>query len=239
MQAMLIILGAIAGLVTGSFLATLVVRWPRGQNLSGRSACDHCGTRLRAVDLIPLLSFAVHRGRCHACAAPIDRHHPWIEAACGLAGALAFWAEPSLHGFAGAIFGWILITLIVLDAEHYWLPDALTLSLLALGLWLGQGVLADRLIGAAAGGGVFLLLAWGYQALRGREGLGLGDVKLIAALGAWLGWQMLPPLILVAAIIGLLWAGGRALAGGDISPRTQLPFGTCLGIAALPLWFLG
>lgn len=235
---MLILCGVILGLVAGSFLSTLVVRWPRGRNLSGRSACDHCGVALRTADLMPLLSFACNKGRCRHCAAAIDWRHPVMEIGCALLGGLALWAAPSLSGLGGALFGWILLALILLDAEHYWLPDALTLPLLGLGLWLGHGAFADRLIGAIGGGALFFLLAAGYRRLRHREGLGMGDVKLIAALGAWLGWQALPPLILGAAVIGLLWASSRMLGGERLSGRMQLPLGSCLSLAALPLWFI-
>lgn len=236
---MLIVAGMILGLVAGSFLATLVVRWPRGETLTGRSACDHCGQQLRAADLIPLFSFLVQRGRCRHCANPINWRHPAIELACALVGGLALWVEPSAQGFAGALLGWLLITLILLDAEHYWLPDAITLPLLALGLLFGHGSLTDRLIGALAGGGALLALALAYRAIRHREGLGMGDVKLVAALGAWLGWQALPPLILLSATIGLVWAGTRMLRGEKPAGTMQLPLGSCLGMAGMALWFVG
>lgn len=225
--------GALLGLVAGSFLATLVLRWPRGERLLGRSRCDGCGRTLGARDLVPLLSFALARGRCRACGAAIDWRHPAIELGGALIGAAAFFVEPSFYGLAGALFGWLLLALLALDAGHLWLPDALTMPLLGLGLLLGRGEMADRLLGAAIGGGALLLVALLYRAVRGREGLGLGDVKLMAGLGAWLGWPLLPPLLLLAALLGL---GLAALAAARRQPVRQAPLGACLAAAAFPLW---
>lgn len=231
--------GVLAGLVAGSFVATLVVRWPAGRPATGRSACDWCGVRLGAADLVPLFSYAALRGRCRRCHRPIDRRHPAIELAAAVIGGLALAVDPSWHGFAGALLGWFLLGAAVLDAEYLWLPDRLTLSLLGLGLWLGHGSFADRCIGAAAGGGLLLALALGYRHFRGRDGLGLGDVKLVAALGAWLGWQALPQLLLAASVCGLLLALWLALSGRRPGPATRLPFGVCLCVVAFPLWLLG
>ena len=225
-----ILFGSLAGLVAGSFLATLVVRWPRGEALAGRSHCDGCARPLHALELVPVLSWAVLRGRCQRCAAPIDRHHPGLELAAALVGGLAMAASPGLAGVGGALLGWMLLALIALDSEHYWLPDRITLPLLSLGIALGLGTLADRLLGAALAGGLLLALALGYRWWRGIDGLGLGDVKLAAALGAWLGPLMVGPLLAAAALLGLL----LALFAGRADPR--IPFGACLAVAAFPLW---
>lgn len=237
-------LGWLLGLIIGSFLATLVLRWPRGESLAGRSRCDSCGAQLSARDLVPLLSFALARGRCRRCGAPIDWRHPAIELTAALVGAFALLAAPGPAGLSAALFGWLLLALLVLDAEHFWLPDALTLPLLALGLLLGPGTIAERLLGAAIGGGGLLAIALFYKALRGREGLGLGDVKLMAALGAWLSPVLIGPLILVAALMGLLLAGGQALRarrrdalpGAAEGQPVRIPFGACLAAAGFPLW---
>lgn len=237
-------LGALAGLIAGSFLATLVLRWPRGDSLGGRSRCDSCGAQLGVKDLVPLLSFVLARGQCRHCGARIDWRHPAIELTAALIGAFALLAVPGPAGFAGALLGWVLLALLVLDAEHFWLPDALTLPLLALGLLLGLGTIAERLLGAAVGGGGLLAVALLYKALRGREGLGLGDVKLLAALGAWLSPALIGPLILLAALMGLALAGWDALRtrGADGSPSAdcgeprRIPFGACLAAAGFPMW---
>jgi len=237
-------MGAIAGLVAGSFLATLVLRWPRGHSLGGRSRCDGCGTQLSPVELVPLLSFLIARGRCRHCGTGIDWRHPAIELTAALIGALALFVVPGPAGFAGALLGWTLLALLALDAEHFWLPDALTLPLLALGLLLGPGTIGERLLGAAIGGGGLLAIALLYKALRGREGLGLGDVKLMAALGAWLSPVLIPPLILLAALTGLLLAASHAvrkrtaLAPPEKEPGQpmRIPFGACLAAAGFPMW---
>lgn len=233
------ILGGCLGLVAGSFLATLVMRWPAGGRLSGRSRCDSCGEALSAGELVPLMSWALSRGRCRRCGAPIPTVHPAMELAAALIGIVALLVNPSPAGLAGALFGWILLALLALDLWHLWLPDRLTLPLLALGLAFGSGPPADRLIGAVIGGGGFLLLALAYRRLRGRDGLGLGDAKLMAGLGAWLSPPLIAPLILLSALVGLALALVRARRDGSRSVAEPVPFGACLSAAAFPLWLAG
>ncbi|QMW24617.1 prepilin peptidase [Sandaracinobacteroides saxicola] len=229
-------LGGLSGLIVGSFLATLVLRWPEGRGLGGRSACDGCGRLLRPVDLIPLLSFALLRGRCRACGGRIDWRHPAIELAAAGIGALAMGVAPGIGGAAGALFGWMLLTLGALDAEHYWLPDALTWPLLGLGLLLGLGDWQDRALGAVLGGGSLWLVAFAWRRWRGVEGLGQGDVKLFAGLGAWLNAAALPPLMLSAALLGLLSVGFRLWRGRPVARDMRLPLGALLAAVAFPLW---
>jgi leader peptidase (prepilin peptidase)/N-methyltransferase len=228
------------GLLVGSYVATLTLRWPQGRSTSsGRSACDGCGRTLAAYELVPLLSFAALRGRCRTCGAKIDLRHPAIEVAAGAIGAVALWLYPDASGLLGAAFGWVLLTLAILDSEHFWLPDALTLPLLGAGLALGLSFdppWPDRLLGAAAGYGTLTLLAIGYRRLRGRQGLGGGDPKLLGAIGAWLGWQALPFVLLLAALLGLLAAGIAQLRGRRITAQTRLPFGVPLAVAAWATW---
>jgi leader peptidase (prepilin peptidase)/N-methyltransferase len=228
--------GMLAGLIVGSFCATLVIRWPAGRTMGGRSQCDACGRQLSPAELVPLLGWAAGGGRCRTCAARIDRRQPLIEIGCALVGALALAAEPAPAGFAGALLGWALLVLAWLDAEHYWLPDRITWPLAAAGLLLGHGALPDRLIGLAAGGIAPWLLALAFRRLRGHDGLGLGDVKLMAGLGAWLGWQWLPHLLFAAAGAGLLLAALLHCRKAEPGGVGELPFGTCLALAAFPLW---
>lgn len=235
------ILGGVLGLVAGSFLATLVIRWPQGKGLGGRSSCDSCGTALAARDLVPLLSFAAARGRCRHCGAAIPSQHLQLELTAGAVGALALFVAPGPVGLAGALFGWLLLALLALDLDHFWLPDRLTFPLLALGLVLGNGTPTQRIVGALVGGGGFLLLALAYRRLRGREGLGLGDAKLMAGLGAWLSPAMIGPLILLSALAGLAFAFVRArrsggAAGMGKAMTVRVPFGACLALTAFPLW---
>ncbi|MFC3710946.1 prepilin peptidase [Sphingoaurantiacus capsulatus] len=240
MTGVLVAAGAGLGLLVGSYLATLTLRWPQGRTTSsGRSACDGCARPLAFYELVPLLSFAVLRGRCRTCAAAIDQRHPLIEIAAALIGGAALWASPDMHGFLGAIFGWALLTLAILDLEHFWLPDALTLPLILVGLALGVGFapsLTDRLIGAAVGWSLLAGIAFLYQYLRGRQGLGGGDPKLFAAIGAWLGWVALPLVLTTAALIGLLAVAVARLRGREITGATRLPFGAPLAIAGWLIW---
>lgn len=232
--------GGLVGAILGSFLATLILRWPQGRGiLRGRSACDSCGRTLGARDLVPLVSGMIQRGRCRTCAASIDPLHGRIEAGCALIGALALGLMPGPGGVGWAVLGWLLLTLAVLDWRHFWLPDALTLPLaflgLTLGLWTNDVMLLDRIIGAMLGYGCLLAIALGYRALRGRDGLGLGDAKLLGALGAWFGWQPLPFILLAGSLLGL----AAMLAMGRAKDRvTRVPLGTFLSLAALPGWII-
>lgn len=233
--------GALLGAIIGSFVATLVIRWPEGRGTGGRSACDGCGDALRWFELIPLLSFLIQRGRCRRCGARITAQHWVIELLCALAGGLALWSVPGLPGAMGAAFGWLLVALGALDLKHFWLPDRLTAALAVLGV---AGAFAgldppalDRLIGGVGG---FALL-WGvgalYRLARRREGLGAGDPKLFGAIGLWVGWQTLPLVLLGASAAGL----GMALMlmlRQRVSATTKLPLGTLLAAAAFPVWLL-
>ncbi len=226
------ILGALAGLVAGSFLATVALRWPAGRSIAGRSACDSCGATLGVADLVPILSFALARGRCRHCGAAIDRRHLAFELAAALVGAMALLAAPAPAGLAGALFGWGLLLLLALDIEHYWLPDLIVLPMLALGLAAGPAPLPDRALAAALLGGGLLALLLGFRMVTGRDGLGPGDVKLGAAIGAWLSPVLIGPFLLLSALVGLWLAWSVQRRTG--SPR--VPFGAAMAVAAFPLW---
>ncbi|EQB33044.1 prepilin peptidase [Sphingobium ummariense] len=235
--------GGIAGAIAGSFLATLILRWPQGRGIArGRSACDGCGRTLRSTELVPLLSWLVQRGRCRACGARIDLLHPLVEMGCALIGGAALGLSPDLGGVGWALLSWLLLTLAILDWRHFWLPDALTFPVAFLGFtigsWSTDASLVDRAIGAALGYGALLLIALSYRKLRGREGLGLGDAKLLGALGAWFGWQALPFILLVASGTGLLAVLGAAMLGQGVRTSTRVPLGTFLALAAVPGWML-
>jgi leader peptidase (prepilin peptidase) / N-methyltransferase len=235
--------GALLGAIIGSFIAALIIRWPAGQSIMrGRSCCDMCGVPIGAIHLIPIASFLWLRGRSTCCDAAINPRHIWIEGACALIGGVALWVAPGWDGLAGALFGWILLSLFVLDAEHFWLPNALTLPLAMTGLvvgWLGVGVpLIDRIIGAVAGYAIFELIRIVYRLTRKREGMGGGDPKLLGAIGAWLGWQWLPMLVLGASVAGLAWLLLKAARGGTVSAADRLPFGALMAVAAFAQWVI-
>lgn len=230
------------GLLLGSFIATVVVRWPKGESpLAGRSQCDTCHCTLGPLDLVPVLSFVLLRGRCRSCGAAIGPAHVAIELLACAIGASAGWVAPGLEGISAAIFGWLLLTLAALDLVAFWLPDLLTGALAVAGLLSGPigaaPAIGERLISGVVAFAVLWLIGWGYQRFRGREGLGGGDPKLFGAIGMWLGWRALPFVLLGASVLGLvtvlllLRASGRRIVMED-----RVPLGTMLAAAAWLVW---
>lgn len=228
----------------GSFLGVVIERLPRGEPvLLGRSRCASCGRSLAARDLVPLLSWIVARGRCRVCGARIGWFSPAIElAALGLAA----WAATETSGFllwVTAALGWVLLALAVIDWRHLLLPDGLVLPLvpagLAVAVWLDPATLAAHLIGAAAGLATLTAVALAYHRLRGRDGLGFGDAKLFAAAGAWVGWQGLPSVLLLGALLGL--AGTLVLHAGrrPLGAATPVSFGSYLCLGLWLVWLYG
>ena len=233
--------GFILGAIVGSLLATILVRWPEGRSVvAGRSQCDACGAPLGPAELVPILSFLVTRGRCRRCGAAIDTRHVLVEAAAGLIGLVSVLAHPLPLAAATLAFGLMLLILAALDAEHQWLPDALTLPLIPLGLlaaWLGWGPpLLDRALGAVMGAALLWGLGRLYARLRGREGMGGGDPKLLAGIGAWVGVLQLPLVLLGAGLLGLLAVALMQLRGTPFGASTRLPLGTLMALAAWPIW---
>jgi leader peptidase (prepilin peptidase)/N-methyltransferase len=229
--------------VAGSFLGALASRAPDLRSaLSGRSRCDACGTTLGPAELVPLLSWAALRGRCRHCGAAIGAIHPALELGCL---AIAIWAGTLFTGWALALaclLGWVLLALATIDVRTRLLPDPLVLAVALGGLVAGAlapDTLVDRLIGAGLGGGLMALVAIGYERMRGRAGLGWGDVKLVAALGLWVGWQGLPGLILCASLGGLGYAGLMALIGRPIARDQELPFGPFIAAAGWLVFLYG
>ncbi|MBY6092513.1 prepilin peptidase [Maritimibacter alkaliphilus] len=236
----------------GSFLGVLVDRLPRGENIvAARSACRSCGTRLSGRDMVPLLSYALLRGRCRHCGATLPAGLLYIEILATGAGLLACAAggAPVAVWFATLLL-WLLLTLAACDLRWLRLPDLLTAALMLL---TGAAALfhvpgtpspVSALIGGLAGVGSFALLRFAYRQLRGVEGLGLGDVKLMAGLGAYAGIADLPLVVLLAALGAL----SSAMVGAVLHPRGHrkaslaasrpLPFGAALCGAAALLWLL-
>lgn len=207
-----------------------------------RSCCPHCAHTIRAVDNIPIISFLLLQGRCRNCQKPIALRYPLIEAATavlGVCAALRFGI--SLQTAAALVLSWTLLCLAVIDWEHLLLPDSLTLPLLWLGLASSMyEVFTDlhsSLIGAMLGYTVLWMVYILYKQLSGKEGMGHGDFKLLAALGAWLGWQLLPMLILLAALSGTLFGTGQILFAGK-QRSSPIPFGPHLALSGwcILLW---
>lgn len=233
-----ILLGTL-GAVFGSFIATVAIRWPEGRSaMQGRSGCDGCGEPLRPIELVPILSYLVQRGRCRTCGAQIAIGHPVTEIAGLAIGVSAGLVAPGIAGAAGAVFGWLLLALAAIDLAAFWLPNRLVLALAIGGVASGAaGVpppLVDRAIGGVAGFGVLWLVALVYRRVRGRIGLGGGDSKLFGAIGLWLGWQALPSVLLAACVLGI----GAALILRRTRASDRLPLGTLLAIAAYGWWLV-
>lgn len=236
-------LGLLGGAIVGSFLATILIRWPQGRSVvTGRSRCDSCGTKLGVRDLVPLFSYAALHGKCRRCGRAIDRRHLAAELAAAGIGLIALIAHPLPLALLTLALGLWLLLLAMLDVEHHWLPDRLTLPLIPLGLaaaWAGFGPpLLDRAVGAAIGWAALALMALAYRRLRGREGLGGGDPKLLAAIGAWVGALQLPFILVGAGLLGLAAALLMHLRGRAVSATTRLPLGALLAVAAWPVWLL-
>lgn len=233
------------GLIVGSFVALVSVRLPADQGIvTGRSRCTACGRPLAWRDLIPLLSYALARGKCRFCSVRISMRYPMMEIGCASIGAWAAFIEPTpAAALLTAFLGWHLLLIAVVDAEHFWLPDQLTLPLLASGLvasaLLHPATIVDCVTGAVIGFCSLSALAWVYRRLRGREGLGGGDPYLYAALGAWVGWAGLPSILLWAAAAGLSLVVATGVVGRTWTGASRLPLGTFLAIGGWFTWGYG
>jgi leader peptidase (prepilin peptidase)/N-methyltransferase len=235
---------AAVGLVVGSYLNVVIHRLPREEStVLPRSRCPSCGTVIRARDNVPLLSFLALRGRCRACGARISWRYPFVEALTAtllVACVEAF--GPSWRALVAATFACLLVALAGIDVEHYLLPDVLTLPGLALGLlvsWQAYWIdWRDAALGAVLGGGGLWLLARLWFLLRREEGLGLGDVKMLAMVGAFLGWQGVLVTVLLASAAGAV-LGLALVAAGRLDLGSRLPFGVFLSAGALVALFAG
>ena len=228
----------------GSFVAVVAIRLPAGKPIvRSRSACRSCGTTLGPASLVPILSWVLLRGRCRACGTPIGVVYPLIEiAALGL----AVWAASVVSGWllwASCGLGWTLLALSAIDWRTHTLPDRLSLPLIPAGLAviaaLDPGRLGSHALAATIGFAAFAGLAYAYRALRGRDGLGLGDAKLFAAAGAWLGWQELPSVVLIGSATALGLAIGARCLGRKIAWSQRLAFGPHLALALWVVWLHG
>lgn len=232
------------GLIVGSFLAVLTVRIPRDEDFVVRSShCMSCERTLTPLEMIPVFSWLLQRGRCRGCGAAISTRYILIEIA---AAAIGVWA--ALVGTtwfevgASALLGWQLLVIAVVDAEHFWLPDILTLPLAATGLATAaltvHGLPWPQVAGLVVGFGFLWLISRVYKLVRGREGLGGGDPIMFAAAGAWVGWTGLPYTLLIACVAGLSVVAAKLLLRKAVRSDDRLPFGTFLAIGAWLTWQL-
>ncbi len=200
-----------------------------------RSRCPHCGHGIGALENIPVLSYLVLKGRCSNCKAPIPKRYPLVELATGLLSALiALQLGFSPLMLSTLLLTWVLIALTMIDVDHQLLPDTLTLPLLWLGLIVNSFGLITDLQSAFWGAVAGYLLLWGvywlFKLVTGKEGMGYGDFKLLAALGAWMGWQMLPLIVILSSLVGAVLGIGLVLLKGR-DHQQPLPFGPFLAIA--------
>ncbi len=249
MQSLLnwIILSTVA-LMVGSFLNVVIYRGPsmwgllddddnnRGSLLAPRSYCPHCRQKIPFWRLIPIVSFLIQRGRCAACEGAISIRYPIVEAASLAVVTVSILTFGfTLGALLSAVLGWFLIALAMIDLETGYLPDWLTIPLVLVGLGANAGSLftspTDAVIGALLGFFVFTLIGIVFKRLRGYEALGGGDAKLLAALGAWGGWMILPPVVLIASLTTLAVIGLLHFTGKTINSTTPIPFGPGLCLA--------
>ncbi|WP_426195672.1 prepilin peptidase [Massilia sp. DWR3-1-1] len=254
------VFAAVFGLLIGSFLNVVIYRMPKmmqrdsdnyvahesGKDLPHqdtfnlmvpRSACPHCGHQITALENIPVLSYLALRGKCSACKAPIPVRYPAIEALTALVSAALIWHFGSgLAGIATLGFAYALIAMTCIDYDTQLLPDDLTLPLLWAGLLLNLNAtfvpLQDAVIGAAAGYLVLWAIYWLFKLATGKEGMGYGDFKLLAALGAWMGWKALPSIILISSVVGAVVGITLIVAAGRSREKT-IPFGPYLAAAGM------
>ena len=234
----------LAAPLVGSFLGVVVRRLPDRRPIAwARSSCEWCQTALRVSDLVPLYSWLAAAGRCRYCAHPLGWFYPGIELAA-IAVALAAVAADSGQGiWLDCLLGWWLLALGWIDLRRWLLPDALALPLIIAGLAAAAAFvpdqLTDRALGAALGYLSLRLVGLLYRVLRGREGLGQGDAKLLAASGAWVGVTALPQVVLGAAVTALIAAACLRLGGVPLGAASALPFGPFLALATWLIWLFG
>ncbi len=233
---LILALVALLGLAMGSAVTALSHRVPRGLSFArGRSACPHCGRTLGVPDLIPVLSFVLQRGRCRTCGHPIGWRYPLTELVCAAWLVLLELRVGLSPDFVLlGVWGLILVALVWIDLDFQLLPDVLTYPGIAVGLayaLLQPEGWKRALLGIVAGSGTLALLAWAYWRVRRVEGMGIGDIKLAAMMGAVLGWEF-TLLAFLAAAAGSLWGLSLVLTGRGHG-KTALPFGALLAPAAM------
>lgn len=224
---------AIVGAALGSFVSLLSHRLPRGEAIvGGRSRCPHCGAALRALDLVPVVSWLASGGRCRRCKARVGLRYPAIELGLAALFVLIYLRlGPTWPGLLLAALAVVLAALATIDLETGYLPDAVQAAAVPLGLayqW-AAGEVAWGLAGLVLAGGLAYAVRWGFHRASGRQGLGLGDVKFFAVAGLWLGPGGLPAFLVLAGALGALFAGLWRAMGGE----REFPFGPALAAALL------
>lgn len=235
---------AVFGMVVGSFLNVCICRLPEGQSVvSPPSRCPHCSHRISWYDNIPLVSYLLLRGRCRGCGARISPQYPLVELLNGVLTLLLFLRfGPTLTFAALFLFCSALVVITFIDLEHQIIPDEISLPGIVIGLILsfflpGQSWL-NSLLGILLGGGSLLLVAYLYQLLTGKEGMGGGDIKLLAMMGAYLGWKAIPFIIFASSLVGSL-VGISIMLLQKKDSKLAIPFGPYLAFGAVLYIFYG
>ncbi|MEM7048756.1 MAG: prepilin peptidase [Acidobacteriota bacterium] len=235
---------ALFGLAIGSYLNVVIHRLPLGlSTIAPRSRCPVCRSAIRARDNIPVLSYLLLRGRCRRCGVPIGARYALVELATGaLFVACILHFGISLAALVAMLFCALLLALAGIDFDHFLLPDKLTLPGTAVGLalqpWIPWTDFRGALLGAVAGAGILLAIWGGWYLLRGEEGMGLGDVKMLAMVGAFLGWKGMVVTFFVATAAGAM-VGLLLIVSGRSGRRARLPFGVFLSLGSLVGLFWG
>ena len=253
---------SIIGLMIGSFLNVVIYRLPKMMEIeweqncsqekplerkfnlaSPASSCPHCGHRISTIENIPVLSYCWLKGKCSQCKKSISLRYPAIELLSALSVALSFWHFGySFTAIAASFFILALITLTAIDLDTHLLPDTITLPLLWLGLLfnLNEGFvdINSAVIGAALGYLILWSVYWLFKLITKKEGMGYGDFKMLAAIGAWFGWQALPAVILLSSLAGSI-AGLTMITFGKSHRNSQIPFGPFIAAAGIIMLFSG
>jgi leader peptidase (prepilin peptidase)/N-methyltransferase len=232
------------GLALGSFLNVCIHRIPVKESIiSPPSRCPQCGKRIRFYDNIPVISYIILRGRCRDCGRPISVRYPLVEGIAGLLSITLFLKHNlSYQYFIFLIFSASLVVISFIDLRHQIIPDAVSLPGILAGfiisLIFAHITWYDSLIGIIAGGGVLYLVAFLFELITGKEGMGGGDIKLLAMIGAWMGWRALPFIILLSSLTGI-FIGGVSLLISRQGLHARIPFGPFLALGTLVYLFLG
>ena len=244
-QSQIVIFAFAFGAAMGSFANVLIYRLPMGLSIvSPGSRCPSCSTQIRWFDNIPIVSYFILGGRCRACRTTISPRYPLVEALSGLLfAAVVFRVGIQPATAALALFAWALVVITFIDLDHRIIPDVISLPGTMLGLAFsfvpGFPRPVDSAVGVAIGAGFLFLVLYAYEKIMGEEGMGLGDVKLLAMIGAFLGWQALPVTILVSSLTGSLVGVGYALIKGESVRKFPVPFGPFLALGAIVHLFFG
>jgi leader peptidase (prepilin peptidase)/N-methyltransferase len=244
-QLQILIFAFAFGAVMGSFANVLIHRLPLGLSIvSPGSRCPSCGAGIRWFDNIPILSYFILGGRCRGCGTTISPRYPLVEALSGvLFAAVVFKLGIQPAAAALALFAWALVVITFIDLDHRIIPDVISLPGTVLGLAFsfapGFPRPVDSAVGVAIGAGFLFLVLYAYEKIMGEEGMGMGDVKLLAMIGAFLGWQALPVTVLVSSLTGSLVGVGYALVKGESVRKFPVPFGPFLALGALVHLFFG